>query len=128
MMTALKRVVSSILIVCTLGTGIPLPATAAIIATDQVIAGAERDRVKSFLDRAEVQERLQALGVDRAAARARVDALSDQEIATLADQLDRLPAGGTDVLGVALIVFLVLLITDILGYTKIFPFTRPAQK
>ncbi|HSB49459.1 MAG TPA: PA2779 family protein, partial [Burkholderiales bacterium] len=90
MMTALKRVVSSILIVCTLGTGIPLPATAAIIATDQVIAGAERDRVKSFLDRAEVQERLQALGVDRAAARARVDALSDQEIATLADQLDRL--------------------------------------
>ena len=128
MMTALKRVVSSILIVCTLGTGIPLPATAAIIATDQVIAGAERNRVKSFLDRAEVQERLQALGVDRAAARARVDALSDQEIATLADQLDRLPAGGTDVLGVALIVFLVLLITDILGYTKIFPFTRPAQK
>jgi len=32
------------------------------------------------------------------------------------------------VLTVALIVFLVLLLTDILGYTKIFPFTRPVQK
>jgi hypothetical protein len=31
------------------------------------------------------------------------------------------------VLGVALVVFLVLLLTDILGYTKIFPFTRPAR-
>ena len=128
MMTALKRVISSVLIVCTLGAGMPLPASAGIIATDQVAASAERDRVKSFLDRAEVRERLQALGVDAAAARARVDALSDQEIATLAGEMDRLPAGGGDVLTVALIVFLVLLLTDILGYTKVFPFTRPAQK
>ena len=128
MMTALKRVISSVLIVCTLGAGMPLPASAGIIATDQVAASAERDRVKSFLDRAEVRERLQALGVDAAAARARVDALSDQEIATLADGMDRLPAGGGDVLTVALIVFLVLLLTDILGYTKVFPFTRPAPK
>ena len=128
MMTALKRVISSVLIVCTLGAGMPLPASAGIIATDQVATSAERDRVKALLDRAEVRERLQALGVDRAAARTRVDALSDQEIATLAGEMDRLPAGGGDVLTVALIVFLVLLLTDILGYTKIFPFTRPAQK
>jgi hypothetical protein len=61
------------------------------------------------------------------AALARVDALSDEEVAALAGRLDQLPAGGADVLIVALIVFLVLLLTDILGYTKIFPFTR-AQK
>lgn len=128
MMTALKRVISSVLIVCTLGAGMPLPASAGIIATDQVATSAERDRVKALLDRAEVRERLQALGVDPAAARTRVDALSDQEIATLAGEMDRLPAGGGDVLTVALIVFLVLLLTDILGYTKIFPFTKPAQK
>lgn len=128
MMTALKRVISSVLIVCTLGAGMPLPASAGIIATDQVATSAERDRVKALLDRAEVRERLQALGVDPAAARTRVDALSDQEIATLAGEMDRLPAGGGDVLTVALIVFLVLLLTDILGYTKVFPFTRPAQK
>jgi hypothetical protein len=128
MMTALKRIISSVLIVCTLGAGMPLPASAGIIATDQVAASAERDRVKSFLDRAEMRERMQALGVSPQAARDRVDALSDEEVATLAGRLDQLPVGGTDVLGVALIVFLVLLLTDILGYTKIFPFTRPAQK
>ncbi len=128
MMTELKRVVSSMLIVCVLGTGMPLPASAGIIATDQVAARAERDRVKSFLDRAEVRERMQALGVSPQAARDRVDALSDEEVAALAGRLDQLPAGGTDVLTVALIVFLVLLLTDILGYTKIFPFTRPVQK
>jgi hypothetical protein len=40
--------------------------------------------------------------------------------------MDALPAGG-DALGVALIVFLVLLFTDIMGYTKIFPFTRSSR-
>lgn len=127
MMTATKRVLASFLIVCTLGAGMPLPVSAGIIATDQVVAGAERDRVKSFLDRAEVRERMQALGVSPRAARDRVDALSDEEVAALAARIDQLPAGGSDVLIVALIVFLVLLLTDILGYTKIFPFTRPAK-
>lgn len=128
MMTALKRAVSSLLIVCTLGAGMPSPAAAGIVAIDQVVAGAKREQVANFLDRAEVRERMQALGVSPEAARERVDALSDEEVAKLAIRLDQLPAGGTDVLGVALIVFIILLITDILGYTKIFPFTRPVQK
>jgi len=128
MMRAFNRFVSGALIVCTLGAGVPLPASAAIIATDQVTASAERDRVKSFLDRAEVQARMQALGVNPQAARARVDALSDDEVATLAGRLDQLPAGGTDILGALLLVFIILLITDILGFTKIFPFTKPVQK
>lgn len=128
MMIAFKRVISSVLIVCTLGAGMPLPASAGIIATDQVAASAERDRVKALLDRTEMRERMQALGVSPQAARDRVDALSDEEVAALAGRIDQLPAGGSDLLTVALIVFLVLLLTDILGYTKVFPFTRPAQK
>jgi hypothetical protein len=128
MMTAFNRFVSVVLVFCTLGAGMPLPASAAIIATDQVAASAERDRVRSFLDRVEVQARMQALGVNPQAARDRVDALSDEEVAALANRLGQLPAGASDVLTVALIVFLVLLLTDILGYTKIFPFTRPVQK
>jgi hypothetical protein len=84
MMTTFNRFVSGALIVCTLGAGIPLPASAAIIATDQVAASAERDRVKSFLDRAEVQVQMQALGVNSQAALARVNALSDDEVAALA--------------------------------------------
>jgi hypothetical protein len=57
-------------------------------------------------------------------ARARVAALTDEEAATLAGRIDQLPAGSSDILGILLVVFIVLLITDILGLTKIFPFTR----
>lgn len=127
MMTAFNRFVSGMLIVCTLGAGMPLPASAGIIATDQIAASAERDRVKTFLDRAEVRSKMQALGVDPDAARARVDALGDDEVATLTGEIDRLPAGGTDILTVVLVVFIVLLITDILGVTKVFPFVKPMK-
>ena len=42
--------------------------------------------------------------------------------ARLAGQIDQAPAGG--IIGVILFVFFVLLVTDILGFTKVFPFTR----
>jgi hypothetical protein len=70
---------------------------------------------------------MQVLGVDPDAARARVDALGDDEVATLTSEIDRLPAGGTDVLTVVLVVFIILLITDILGVTKVFPFVKPMK-
>jgi hypothetical protein len=126
-MKAFNRCMARVLILCTLGAGMPLPASAGIVATDQIAASAERDRVKSFLDRADVQAQFQSYGVDPQAARARVDALTDSEVARLAGQIEQLPAGGADVLGVLLVVFIVLLITDILGFTKIFPFTKPMK-
>jgi hypothetical protein len=64
-------------------------------------------------------------GIDPIEAKARLDSLSDAEVIRLAEQIENLPAGG-DALGIlvgaALIVFIVLLITDILGYTNVFPF------
>jgi hypothetical protein len=122
----LHRVMAGLLVVCMAGMGAPLQAHAAIVVTDTVISGAERERLTSLLERDDVRGRLNALGVDPAQARYRVAALSDAEAAQLASQLDELPAGG-DVLGAAVLVFLVLLFTDIMGYTKIFPFTRSAR-
>ena len=116
--------ISRVLVVCMLGAGFPLPAAADIVTTDQINAVAERERIGSFLERTEVRARLQALGVDADATRARVDALTDNETIDLAARIDQLPAGGTDVLGVLLVVFIVLLITDIMGLTKVFPFTK----
>ena len=55
-----------------------------------------------------------------------MDALTDQEAQLLAGRIDKLPAAG-DVIGALLLVFILLLITDILGYTKVFPFTRPIR-
>lgn len=126
-MKALNRCIAQVLIVCTLGIGMPLPASAGIVTTDQVQASAERDKVRSFLDRAEVRAQMQALGVDANSTLARVDALTDEEAQNLAGRIDQLPAGGDSILGILFAIFIVLLITDILGLTKVFPFTRSVR-
>lgn len=125
-MNAFNRVVARLLIVCTFALGLPLPASAGIVTTDQIHASAERDKVRGFLDREEVRARMQSLGVDAHAARERVDALTDQEVNELAGRIDHLPAGG-NIVGVLFTVFIILLITDILGLTKVFPFTRAVR-
>jgi hypothetical protein len=101
----------------------PIPAHAAMLSTESAL-GPERERIAQSLDRTDVRAQLQAYGVSAAEVKARVAALTDAEAAELAARIDELPAGGVSVLGAALIVFLVLLLTDILGYTKVFPFTR----
>jgi hypothetical protein len=116
-----------------LGTGLPLPAHAALIGTEQLLQGdsSARAKIGAFLARAEVRRELTAQGVDPSDVQARVAALSDDQARDLAARIDQLPAGGDgvgDVLGVLLLVFLILLITDILGLTKVFPFTRPIHK
>lgn len=59
-------------------------------------SGAEQDRAKvlQFLDRANVKERLQAMGVDAVNAHDRVNAMSDEEVHALAQRMDAMPAGG----------------------------------
>lgn len=124
------RFTSRLLIAATLAFGMPIQsANAALIGTDQAAASAQaanRDRIRTFLEREDVRARLQAQGISAEAATARVDALTDEEVQKIAGKLDSLPAGG-DVLGVLLTIFIVLLVTDILGFTKVFPFTRPIR-
>jgi hypothetical protein len=105
----------------------PPQALAGLVETGAVTAAGARDRVALALSRAEVRARLEAYGVSRGGVQARVDALSDEEVVQLAERLDSFPAGGDGFIGAIVFVFLVLLITDILGFTKIFPFTRPIR-
>ncbi len=106
------------------------PVHAALIGTDQLVSSSQitqnRERVRTFLQRQDVRDMLQQRGLDANVALSRVDAMTDAEVETVAAQLDKLPAGG-DLLGAVVFVFLVLLITDILGLTKVFPFTRPVR-
>jgi hypothetical protein len=121
MIAQLRRFVAGLLI---LTFALPFPAHAALVATD---AALDHQRIAGLLERPEVQAQLRARGVDPAEARARVAALTDAEAAQLVSNIDELPAGGVGIIGAILIVFLVLLLTDILGYTKVFPFTKPAR-
>jgi hypothetical protein len=124
----LRRVVASVASVCLLGAAVPMPAHAALVGTDQVLHadGAARAHIHAWLARTEVRRELLANGVDTNQVQARVDALTDTEATDLARRIDSGPAGG-DVLGILFAVFVILLITDILGLTKVFPFTRPVR-
>jgi hypothetical protein len=107
------------------------PVHAALVGTEQVAATGDvahnRDRVRGFLQRDDVRNMLTQQGVDANVALTRVDSMTDSEVQTVADRLDQLPAGGSSVLGIIFTVFIILLITDILGLTKVFPFTRPVR-
>lgn len=129
-MTRFRRTVAAVVTVCLTGTTFVHSAQAAVIGTEQVAAaqapaarGDGHARLNATLDRADVVAALQARGVDPAAARERVAALTNDEADALATQIDRAPAGG-DAIGTIVFIFVLLLITDILGFTKIFPFTR----
>lgn len=109
----------------------PAVQATAVVSTGEAIAQSraaassdERERVQAFLSRGDVAQQLARLGVDAASAQARVDALTDTEVAQLDRQIEQLPAGGSSVLGALVFIFVLLLITDILGFTKVFPFTR----
>ncbi len=107
----------------------PLQAAhAGIIETDALLTDVQRtlDRshLKLLLAREDVAGQLQDFGVDADDALMRVDRMTDQEVASLNQQLGELPAGG-GIIGAAVIVFIVLVITDVIGATDIFPFVRP---
>jgi hypothetical protein len=135
-MPSLNQTVAYVLVasLCTLG--LPIPAAQAeLVATDRVETilrgqSSPRELLGSIFDRTEVRAALERHGVSADDAKARVNALSDDEVERLAAQYDSLPAGGSGfetVLVIGLIVFVTLLVTDILGFTKVFSFTRPAK-
>ncbi len=130
-MNGSKRVVAIAMAMLMAMTSMPIGvAKAEMVTTDQVIEqvdpSEDRSRAMDFMLREDVQQQLTILGVDPEEAARRVASFSDEEIQQIAGRLDQLPAGeglGT-IVGVILIIFLVLLVTDLLGYTDIFPFVK----
>lgn len=75
-------------------------------------------------------KKFQELGVDSKMVEARVASMTDEEASKVAHQIDTLPAGadaGMSIVGAVVFIFLVLLITDILGVTKVFNFTKSVR-
>jgi len=135
-MPRLNRTVAKILVVSLCVLGPPIPAVQAeLVATDRVETTRQdgfsgRELLGSLLDRADVRAALERQGVSADDAKARVDALNDDEVERLAARFDSLPAAGNgfeSALWLGFLVFVILLVTDILGFTKVFSFTRPAK-
>ena len=109
-------------------------AYAALIGTETMLDSARGQEARAYLNqllaREDIRNALMARGIDPAEARARIDSLSDAEAIHAADHFNQLPAGSgvfETLIIVAFLVFLILLITDIAGYTDIFPFVRPMK-
>ena len=91
---------------------------AGMVSTDKVTEQAQLDadkaKVQTFIERADVREQLQALGVGETMSKVRVAAMTDQEVHEMALKIDSMPAGGhvsnSDLILVLLIVLLILLI------------------
>jgi hypothetical protein len=77
-----------------------------------------------MFDRTDVQQQLVDLGVNVDDAQARVALMTDFELAQLNQRMASMEAG-SDILGIALTVFIVLVITDLLGATDVLPFVKP---
>ena len=105
--------------------------SAAVIATESVIEADRgqnpRDALANLLARKEIQAALISQGIDPQEVRDRLDHLSDDEIAQWIHEMDQMPAGAgffEILIVIVFLTFLILLATDISGYTDVFPFVK----
>lgn len=110
----------------TLGLG---QVAAGVVSSEQVIANQQhhyhKQQVLSFLDTAEVQQKLVQLGVSQQDAAQRIANMTDAELAALNNQLHEMPAGG--VVDTIVTVLVVIAVLDLLGVTDVYPFIRPIR-
>lgn len=133
------KIIAAATIIAFSATVVPIvPVSAALFSNDRVAEAqavkGDRVVVNEFMKRADVRTKFEALGVDPSEANLRVAALSDAEVAKLADQIKSSPAGQGAigavvgaigaVVGAVVLIFIVLLITDLLGFTSVFGFTN----
>ncbi|MEC8417980.1 MAG: PA2779 family protein [Pseudomonadota bacterium] len=97
------------------------------ISSDTVMqaqaANYNKQQLVAMVNRADVQSKLVGLGVDTNDAIARINAMTDSEIAQLNDEINQAPAGG--IVGAVLTVLAVIAILDLAGVTDVYPFIRP---
>lgn len=109
-----------------------LNAQAAMIGTDALLSKAHsaqtRSSLQQLLDRQSARDQLRAMGVDPAWVKERTARLTDAELARINQGIDRMQAGGDSILGVLLVIFIVFVITDVVGATNIFPFIHPVHR
>lgn len=121
--TARSRVLAWVLMTLFTVMGVQVPANAAIVGTDQIVAETELDAQRAELNelllRDDVRQQLIDMGVDVEHVQERIDHMTASELAQLDGKMEELPAGG--VLGAVLAVILILILLDVLGTTDVFP-------
>jgi hypothetical protein len=119
-----RRLLAVLTTACFLNLSLQSAATAGVMGPAHYLPGQDRAgqiaRIDALVARADVAEQLQRLGVSPADASERARLLTDEELRSLTERLDSLPAGGDSLFAVIGIVFVVLLILEITGVVDIF--------
>jgi hypothetical protein len=127
-----KKITCLVLTVTTLASPVTFAGQAPLISAEEVATTTSETRsrhlekVDAYLSREDVVGSLERLGVSKEDAFRRVGSLNDHDLAQLANDVESAPAGG--IVGAIVFVFLVLLLTDILGFTKVYSFTRSIRR
>ncbi|MBD3634964.1 MAG: PA2779 family protein [Methylophaga sp.] len=108
------------------------PLQAAMVDNDRLISQSQmqmsKQEILTQLDRQHVQDKLLAMGVNIDDAKQRIDQMTQQELAQVAQDIENMPAGSGGVVGpivgALLVVFIVLVVTDMLGATDVFGFVN----
>jgi hypothetical protein len=108
-----------------------LPAQAAMVGTGEILSSTQSapvdERLQQFLHREDTRQQLQEWGVTADWVETRIGSLTDAELARIHQEIDNLEAGGNTILGILLVIFIVFVITDVIGATDIFPFIHPVK-
>ena len=97
------------------------------VASDSEEVALARENIRNFMARQDSQNLLIAKGITPEEAAARIDSLTDAEVLMVSQHIESMPAGGNAVgviVGAILLVFIILLITDLFGLTNVFPFVK----
>ena len=94
---------------------IPCQSVMAALINTETIQDSERgrearDQLKQLFAREDVQAALLAHGIDPTEAKRRIDALTDEEVIRIADEIDQLPAGGNSLLLIGAILLAAMLV------------------
>ncbi len=123
-----QKIISLIALIGFMGF-VTLPVQAAMVTTPDVLQSQQteydRQQLVELLDREDVQKQLLDYGVAPEQVKDRVSKMTDTEVAQLNEQIADMPAGG--ILGAILLIFVVFIITDVIGATDIFSFVHPVN-
>ncbi len=98
---------------------VSLPSQAAMVGTAQMQSSQLSIDLGSIAAKRDwIEEQLVVGGVDAKEAESRVAAMTDEQVAQIHQRIDESPAGGADGL---VIIILILVITELMGYTDIIP-------
>ena len=126
-----RKLLTKILLICFLCVSFQQAALAGLVTTvdlvDEQLVISEKQRLMQLLASEHVQSQLTSMGVDPADATQRLANMTDEEVVAFSARMDEMDAG-SGVVGALVFVFLVLLVTDLLGYTDVFPFVKKTIK